>query len=184
MTFHQYCVVIPLALALQSGVSAQSLADVAKAEEARRKTIKPGAKVYTNEDLGRTPSTSAAPTQGAAPTASSAPKPGDPAAKPGEEKPVDPTKTQAFWKERATTIQQSLSRNKLLLDALQSQVNSLNAEFVNMDDPGQRELLQARLQRATGELQRVQQDIEKQTKAAADLQDEARKAGVPAGWVR
>ena len=53
-----------------------------------------------------------------------------------------------------------------------------------MDDPGQRDLLQARLQRATGELQRVQQDIEKQTRAAADLQDEARKAGVPAGWVR
>ena len=71
-----------------------------------------------------------------------------------------------------------------MLDALQSQVNGLNAEFVNMDDPGQRDLLQARLQRATGELQRVQQDIEKQTKAAADLQDEARKAGVPAGWVR
>ena len=46
---------IPVALALQAGVSAQSLADVAKAEEARRKTIKPGAKVYTNEDLGRTP---------------------------------------------------------------------------------------------------------------------------------
>ena len=183
MKFHQYCVVIPLALALQAGVSAQSLADVAKAEEARRKTIKPGAKVYTNEDLGRTPSTSAAPTQPAAAPGTAA-KPGAPAAKPGEEKPVDPTKTQAHWKERATTIQQSLSRNKLLLDALQSQVNSLNAEFVTMDDPGQRELLQARLQRATGELQRVQQDIEKQTKAASDLQDEARKAGVPAGWVR
>ena len=183
MKFHHYCVVIPLALALQAGVSAQSLADVAKAEEARRKTIKPGAKVYTNEDLGRTPSTSAAPTQ-PAPASSTAAKPGDPAAKPGEEKPVDPTKTQAYWKERATTIQQSLSRNKLLLDALQSQVNGLNAEFVNMDDPGQRDLLQARLQRATGELQRVQQDIEKQTRAAADLQDEARKAGVPAGWVR
>jgi hypothetical protein len=183
MKFHQYCVVIPLALALQGGVFAQSLADVAKAEEARRKTIKPGAKVYTNEDLGSTPSTSAAPTQ-PAPASSTAAKPGDPAAKPSEEKPVDPTKAQAYWKERATTIQQSLSRNKLLLDALQSQVNGLNAEFVAMDDPGQRDLLQARLQRATGELQRVQQDIEKQTKAAADLQDEARKAGVPAGWVR
>ena len=111
-------------------------------------------------------------------------KPGDAAAKPEEEKPVDPTKTQEYWKDRATTIQQSLSRNKLLLDALQSQVNGLNAEFMNTDDPGQRGLLQARLQRATGELQRVQQDIEKQTKAAADLQEEARKAGVPAGWVR
>lgn len=181
MKFHQYCVVIPIVLALQAGLSAQSLADVAKAEEARRKTIKSGVKVYTNEDLVRTLPTSAAPAQPAAAAA----KAGEPA-KPGDEKekPVDPTKTQAYWKERATTLQQSLSRNKLLLEALQTQVNGLNAEFVSMDDPGQRDLLQARLQRATGELQRVQQDIEKQTREAAALQDEARKAGVPAGWVR
>jgi type IV secretory pathway VirB10-like protein len=182
MKFHEYCVVIPVVVVLQAGLSAQSLADVAKAEEARRKTIKTGVKVYTNEDLGRTPTTSAAPAQPASVTTASA-KPVDPA-KPGEEKPADPTKTQAYWKERATTLQQSLSRNKLLLEALQSQVNGLNAVFVSMDDPGQRDLLQARLQRASGEMQRVQQDIEKQTKAAAALQDEARKAGVPAGWVR
>ena len=183
MKFHHYLVVIPVALALQAGVSAQSLADVAKAEEARRKTIKAGAKVYTNDDLGRTPATSPAPSQ-PAPAANTAAKPAESAAKPGEEKAVDPTKTQAYWKEKATALQQSLSRNKLLLDALQSQVNGMNAEFMNTDDPGQRSLLQARLQRATGELQRVQQDIEKQTKAATDLQEEARKSGVPAGWVR
>jgi len=71
-----------------------------------------------------------------------------------------------------------------LLDALQSQVNGLNAQILTTDDPGQRGLLDARLQRAASELQRVQQDIEKQTKAGADLQDEARKSGVPAGWIR
>lgn len=183
MKFHHYWVVIPVALALQAGVSAQSLADVAKAEEARRRTVKAGTKVYTNDDLGRTPATSPAPSQ-PVPAASTAAKPGESAAKPGEEKPVDPTKTQAHWKERATTLQQSLSRSRLLLDALQSQVNSLNAEFMNTDDPGQRDLMQARIQRAAGELQRVQQDIEKQTKAATDLQEEARRSGVPAGWVR
>jgi hypothetical protein len=180
MKLHHYCLVIPVALVLQAGVSAQSLADVAKAEEARRRTVKAGTKVYTNDDLGRTPATSPAPSQPAPATT----KPGESAAKPAEEKSIDPTKTQAYWKEKATTLQQSLVRNKLLLEALQSQVNGLNAEFMNTDDPGQRGLLQARIQRAAGELQRVQQDIEKQTKAAADLQEEARRAGAPAGWVR
>ena len=174
--------VIPVALALQAGVFAQSLADVARAEESRRKAIKGTVKVYTNEDLGQTPTTSPAPSQPAA-AVSTAAKPGDPA-KPGDEKAVDPKTTQTYWKERATTLQQSLSRSKLLLEALQSQVNGLNAEFVNMDDPGQRDLLQARLQRASGELLRVQQDIEKLTKAAADLQTEARRANIPPGWVR
>lgn len=182
MKSHHYLVVIPLALALQSSASAQSLADVARAEEARRKAVKAGAKVYTNEDLGRTPATSPAPSQPAA--ASTTAKPGDPAAKPEEQKPVDPAKTEKYWKDRAATIQQSLSRNKVFLEALQSQVNGMNAEFMNTDDPGQRDLLQVRLQRATAELQRVQQDIEKQTKAAADLQEEARKSGIPAGWLR
>src|SRR5688500_18228524 len=113
MKLHHYCLVIPVALALQAGVSAQSIADVAKAEETRRKTVKTGTKIYTNDDLGLTPATSPAPSQ-PVPAAGTAAKPAEPAAKPGEEKPVDPTKAQAYWKERATTLQQSLSRNKLL----------------------------------------------------------------------
>ena len=180
MKSHFYCVVAVLVtLTFGARLTAQSLADVAKAEEARRKSVKAGAKVYTNEDLGGAPTTGAAPSQAVA--AAPGAKPGD--AKPEDQK-VDPAKTEKYWKDRASTIQQSLSRSKLLLDALQSQVNSLNAEYMNTDDPGQRGLLEARVQRATGELQRVQQDIEKQTKAAADLQEEARKAGVPSGWLR
>ena len=173
-------IAVIVALGLPAGLSAQSLADVARAEEARRQTVKARAKVYTNEDLGRTPATSPAPAS--APAGATAGKPD--AAKPEDAKPVDPAKTEKFWKDRATTIRESLARNKLVLDALQSQVNGLNAEYLNTDDPGQRELVQTRVQRATGELQRVQQDIEKQTKAAADLQEEARKAGVPPGWIR
>src|SRR5688500_1501542 len=147
-----------MALALQAGVFAQSLADVAKAEEARRKTVKARGKVYTNDDLGGAPAPSPAP---AVPAASStAAKPADPTAKPEQQKPVDPTKTEKYWKDRAAAIQQSLSRNKLLLEALQSQVNGLNAEYMNTDDPGQRDLVRARVQRATSELQRVQQDTE------------------------
>ena len=182
MKLNHYWFIVPVALALQVGLHGQSLADVAKAEEARRKTVKAGTKVYTNDDLGRTPETSPAPPPSAT-AASTAAKAAD-GAKPGEQKPLDPTKEQAHWRNRATTIQQALSRSRLLMDALQSQVNGLNAEFVNTDDPGQRTLLQGRLERATGELRRVQQDIEKQTKDASDLQEEARRAGAPAGWVR
>ena len=183
MKLQCYSIVIPIALMIQAGPSAQSLADIARAEEARRKTVKAAAKVYTNEDLGRTPDTSPAPIRDSAPNPSATPAAA--AVKSDEQKAAaDPTKTEAHWRDRASVIQQSLSRSKLLLDALQSQVNGLNAEFVNTDDPGQRGLVEARLKRAGGELQRVQQDIEKQTKAAADLQEEARKSNVPAGWVR
>jgi hypothetical protein len=174
------CFAVLITLALGAGVSAQSLADVARAEETRRKSIKPGAKVYTNENLGSPLQTSAPPADAA--SASNAAKPAD--AKPEEQKAVDPTKTEKYWKDRASAIQESLSRLRLLLDALQTQESGLNAEYLSMDDPGHRGLLETRMHRATLERQRVQQDIEKQTKAAADLHEEARKSGIPAGWVR
>jgi hypothetical protein len=180
MTSRYVSIVTLVALALQAGVSAQSLADVAKAEEARRKTVKAAARVYTNDNLDSTPATSPAPPVASIGTA----KPADAAAKPEDGKTVDPAKTEKYWKDRAATLQQSLARNKLLLDALQSQASGMNAEFMNTDDPGQRELIRVRIQRVTGELQRVQQDIEKQTKAAIDLMEEARKSGVPPGWMR
>lgn len=179
MRFYSCCAVL-LTLTFGARPSAQSLADVARAEEARRKTVKPGAKIYTNEDLGGTLPASAPPAD-AASASSSAKAAG---AKPEEQKAVDPTKTEKYWKDRASAIQETLSRLKLLQDALQTQVSGLNAEYLSMDDPGHRGLLETRMHRATLELQRVQQDIEKQTKAAADLQEEARKAGIPAGWVR
>ena len=180
MKSYSCCFAVLITLTLGARLSAQSLADVAKAEEARRKSIKPGAKVYTNEDLGGTLPASAAPADAA--SAPNAAKPAD--AKPEEQKAVDPTKTEKYWKDRASAIQETLSRLKLLQDALQTQVSGLNAEYLSMDDPGHRGLLETRMHRATLELQRVQQDIEKQTKAAADLQEEARKSGIPAGWVR
>src|SRR5258706_7746995 len=55
-------------LSCPSGARTQSLTDVARAEEARRKAVKKPAKVYTNDDLARPgeaspppPSTAAAP---------------------------------------------------------------------------------------------------------------------------
>ena len=114
------------------------------------------------------------------PSASNAAKPAD--AKPEEQKGSrfheDREVLEGF---RTSAIQQSLSRLKLLLDALQTQVSGLNAEYLSMDDPGHCGGPETRMHRATLEMQRVQQDIEKQTKAAADLQEEARKSGIPAG---
>jgi hypothetical protein len=63
-------------------------------------------------------------------------------------------------------------------------VNALNTDFVNMDDPAQRSVIQENLKTATAELARVKQDIVNGTKAITDIQEEARKANVPPGWLR
>jgi len=80
--------------------------------------------------------------------------------------------------------QDQLDRSKMFLAALETRVNALNADFVNRDDPAQRAVVDRDRQRAMAEMDRVRKDIAQQTKAIADIEEEARRAGVPAGWLR
>ena len=67
---------------------------------------------------------------------------------------------------------------------LQTRVNSLATDFVNRDDPAQRGVLASERQKALGELDRLKKQIEATKKAIADLEEEARRANVPPGWLR
>ena len=168
--------------------SAQTLGDVAKREETRRKQVKTPSKVYTNEDLrgdgGAPPpapaseasSANAAPP--AAPAAGAQPKDADKAAT------EDPKKNEAYWKDRLAKARGDLDRAKTFADALQSRINALTTDFSARSDPAQRGQIGNDRQKALAELDRVKKEIEVNTKAIADIQEEARKAGVPAGWVR
>jgi hypothetical protein len=83
-----------------------------------------------------------------------------------------------------TDARDQLQRAQTFAEALQTRVNSLSTDFVNRDDPAQRDMIAADRQKTLAELERVKQDIATQQKAIAAIQDEARKAGIPAGWVR
>lgn len=183
--------VLLLGMATSSVAPAQSLADVARQEEARRKAVKDAGKetgkVYTNTDLRADISKS----EPAAATTPSDKSPAD-AAKPADTKdaaaqkakPDEPAKDQAYWSGRIGAARSALDRSKIFADALQSRVNALSADFTNRDDPAQRSQIELERQRATSELARVNKEIAEQTKAIADIEEEARKAGVPPGWLR
>jgi hypothetical protein len=208
-------VTVALAAVLTSGAPAQSLGDVAKQEEARRKS---GAgKVYTNDDLR------SAPAPATTPEAKPDAKSGDGGAKASDKpaakadakadpktdakadaksdakadakadpktdakadaRPADPKGDAASWKKRRQDLEGAIDRSKLFADSLQSRINGLTADFSARDDPAQRNIVAADRQRALTELDRVKKDIQQQTKALADLQEEARKSGVPPGWLR
>ena len=68
-------------------------------------------------------------------------------------------------------------------DALQSKINALWADFTARDDPSQRAQLELERKRSLAEQERVKGEIETRKKAIADLEEEARKAGVPRGWI-
>ena len=167
-------------------VSAQGLADVAKKEEERRKTTKPARKVFTNGDLKSDgTSVTPAPAAGSGTTAagSQAASTTQPAGKPEGGEPAD-VKDQAYWSNRVRTARSGLDRSRIFADALQSRINALNNDFVNRDDPAQRAQIELERQRAVAELERVKREIADQTKAITDIEEEARKAGVPPGWLR
>lgn len=179
-----------VALGYAAFASAQSLADVARAEQARRKAVKSATKVYTNDDLKGsteepTPQASA-PTGAPAPAAATGAKPE--AAKAEAEKaaakPEEPRKDEKYWRERMMALRNTISRNKILADALQSRINALNADFASRDNPIQRAGIEQDRRSALAEMDRVKQDTEKTNKAITALEDEARKANVPPGWLR
>ena len=169
-----------LVFSLDRAASAQSLGAVAKEAEAQRKTTKSSGKVYTNDNLRSAPAptpAAPAPEAPATPTADSTPN-ADAKAKP------DPAKDEAAWRDRIKTERDALARAEAFSSALQSQINGLYGEFTACQAPPQCNEISAKRQKAMGELERVKKEIETHTKAIADIQEEARKAGVPAGWVR
>ena len=97
---------------------------------------------------------------------------------------ANPAKDEKYWRDRLAVARDALRRSQTFADALQSQINGLYTEFVNMSDPAQRALIEQKRLAAIAEQDRVKADIVKQTKALADIEDEARRANVPAGWLR
>jgi hypothetical protein len=78
----------------------------------------------------------------------------------------------------------ALQRSQVFAEALQSRINGLTTDVTSRDDPAQRAAVATDRQKALAELNRVKDDIARQTKAIADIQDEARRGGIPPGWVR
>lgn len=178
-------------------VGAQTLGDIARKEQERRRATPAAARTYTNDDLKKV-----VPFPGEAkPAAADAkidPKTGKPAepakvedpaspgdaAKPDGAKTPEPAKDEKHWRGRITAVADEIARNESFRDALQNQINSLSAEFAGRDDPAQRAQIADNRQKKMAELGRVNSEIEKGNKLKLEIEDEARRAGVPPGWLR
>lgn len=179
--------VLAACVAVCRPVLAQSLGDVSKQEEERRKDVKAPAKIYTNKDLGSVNVIPADETKSSS-TSSASDKPADAAkddAKDGAKGSKDEsTKDQKYWSTRRKDLQAKLERDRVLADAMQSRINGLTADFAARSDPAQRAVIEADRKRALSELETLQKNIKDDQKALADFDEEARKASVPPGWLR
>jgi len=191
---------VVLGWAVAATASAQSLAGLAEKEEARRKTVKKAARVYTNKDVKPSaPSSPPAGGTGASAESAASQQEGAPGGDAAEQKPAAEgapeegaqkseeelrADDEARWRERMREARAALERSQVFEQALQSRINALWADFTARDDPAQRAAIDAERKKSIAELNRVKADIVAQTKAIADIEEEARRAGVPPGWLR
>ena len=190
--------VLLTAVVLVSGspLFAQSLADVARQEGERRQTAKGGTgKTFTNKDLKAVPMPPQAPDSGApaagaadatakpaAPDGAADARPAD-GAKPAPEK-KEEARDQAYWGKRMNGMRAQLERDQTYAAALQSRINALTTDFVNRDDPAQRDRHCQRSPEGDRRARSPQEEHRAGQGDIADLEEEARRAGVPPGWLR
>jgi hypothetical protein len=165
-----------------------SLAEVARKEEARRKTARKATRVLTNANLTPADAVSSPPSTPATATGATNASPGNtsPTISGGTAAPIDKAamKDQAYWAGRMSEARTTLSRTQMFADSLQTKINSLRTDFTNRDNRVEREKIEQDLNTALAELERLKKEIDAQMKAITAIEDEARRANVPSGWLR
>ncbi len=188
-----------LLVAVPAWAQTPTLGELAKKQQEQKKTTPPATRTFTNDDLKKisVPPAPEGDTKPADAKSGDAAKGGDPAksgdaakgdaAKSEDAKGGDaagPKQDEKYWHSRMDAAREDVRRNQAFRDALQSRINGLTADFSARDDPYQRAQIADDRQKSLAELDRVNKAIEEGNKAIATIEEEARKANVPPGWIR
>jgi hypothetical protein len=182
---------------------ARSLAEAAREKRAASpapKTASPAPEpspghVFTNEDLPAQPSPPAVPPPGTGrgsvtklpPSAVVPTTP--PAASSSSD--VAPSRgasddEEAGWRGRAAALRDSISGAEKSIPEIEDRIAGLRNDRspTNLMDPNREQHRQAEIAKAQAELEAVKAGLETSRKALADLEEEARRKGIPPGWLR
>lgn len=177
--------------------SAQSLADVARKENERRKALGKATKVYTNEDVKSTrplttaaarPADAASPGSGAGQAGASAGQagagggqaPGGAAAAgagaagaAGASGAAE-ADSAAKLTEQAEALRHQTARDRLALEALHSRMNSLQYQAEQISDPALKARFMADRDAASVEAEALRREIEERNKALTAIEEKLR----------
>jgi hypothetical protein len=101
----------------------------------------------------------------------------------GKEK-EETKKDETWWRNRITAAREALAQSERNVQALDSRINALQRDVVNLDNPVQRNKARQELQTAMADQEQARRAVEASRQAIVSIQDEARRDGVPPGWVR
>jgi hypothetical protein len=163
--------------------SAQSLGELARREEERRRQTTPG-KQYTNADLPHTESESApAVTQlDPASAAAAAPDP-SPAKAPGADEDASPARgrekrDEQYWRGRARELRGHVQRTQTEIGSLEARLTELDTQAATSPDAlRERDVTATHLRKLRQNLQSFGREVER-------FEQRARTDRVPADWIK
>lgn len=167
-----------------------SLADAAHREAFRRQITAKSQAAYSNQDLPSprpsdvtaVNSADSAGDNASEKTGSDAAAPAPAVAPPAPAAPV--VSDEKTWRDRTAGLTSALASDEVLLESLQSRVAGLQNDFFGRDDPAQRAALGEQLAKTRVELERLKAKVNADRAAIDTLKDEARRGGIPPGWIR
>ena len=168
-----------LILVIASPALPDDLATLAKKEKERRaKLAKPG-RVYTEED-GKSTGTGSVTTM-----------PGPPATPPEAPPPAGASKEdqKAIWKARADAVRTEIAASQARLADLKREYAEYDSDIAEVPaaellDPMRRQKREARMVEMRAQIEQQRQIVADAQKSLSVLETEARKNGIPAGWLR
>lgn len=172
--------------ALSAAAYGQSLADVARQEEARRKALNtPTSRVYTNRDLAEaTPPAPASPATAAKTEAADAKTEAGKAGTGDSTATAEAPKAEAnkyrdekHWRDRALSYRTRLTKLRADVEAIQARVESLRAG-------GQTPGLLADLRLAEQDLTKFKNQLASIQKEWSQIEQKAREDKVPGTWLQ
>lgn len=165
-------------LALATPALAQDLAALARKEKARRAALNKPAKVYTEADRGE-----------GAPAKEATSSPAESAPPARAARPESTAGLEASWRTRALRVRQALAAAETTLAKMEKDFATFRSDLTQVSAAEAQDPL--RLQKRDQKIAEMNKQIEAQKaavsearKAIANFEDEARRAGVPAGWLR
>jgi len=188
------CAAFVLLVAVPVVVGAQSLGEVAKRqEEKKKKSSKPPSKVYTEEDLKKARESGSGTVNvlpeigsSSSPAASERPsaREGGPAR--GENSVDAGPHDESSWRAEAGRRRDAVKVADSRVQMLEAQVAGLRSDMspTNTQDPNRLQNQDRELRQALDNLEAARRELDAARQSLANLDDEARRAGVPPGWVR
>jgi len=176
------CIVAPRL----AGAQAQSLADLARQQRAKKQQEPKGGKVFTNEDIPA-PTLSAAPppAQPAGETPAGAPAAEAVAATPTAATEKSPEELEKEYRDKFTKLREDQTLEERRLDVMQRELNLAQQQVYSDPNVALREQYgREDINKRTGEIETQKAAVEKAKQAVADLEEELRTKSLPAGWAR